>query len=115
MDEFYYDYLNPFRYSIKKKDDDKKSFWRKTDNGYMTAYKMAGISENDAVVKFDDNKIKIVGDSNYKGYKYHTEIEIGIEDIKDEIENIKYEIRDGVIYIYVNTFSKKAIVPERII
>lgn len=86
-----------------KNKDMNPVYWEKTDNGYKATCRTVGIRPEDVKVVLENNYIHIEGSTDFDGYNYSTSFNLPIvEDVRDNIKDIKYKVQDGITIIYLN-------------
>lgn len=100
-----------------KNKDMNPAFWEKTDEGYKCTVRTVGIKPSDVVVKIEDDCIHVEGKSTLDDYNYSQSMDLPlVEDVRDNLKDIKYKTQDGITIIYLNANrpKKKEIKVEKI-
>lgn len=100
-----------------KNHDMSPAIWEKTEEGYKCTVRTVGIKPSDVIVKLEDDYIHLEGKSTLDNYDYSQNMDLPIvEDIRDNLKDIKYKSQDGItiIYLNVNRPEKKEIKIEKI-
>jgi len=104
------------QFSVKNKDMNP-AFWEKTDKGYKCTCRTVGIRPTEVKVELKDNCVHIEGKSKLDDYEYSQSMDLPIvEDVRDNLKDIKYKSQDGItiIYLNVNRPEKKEIKIEQL-
>lgn len=102
-------------FSAKTKDM-MPALWENTDEGYKCTCRMVGIRPEDVSVKLQDEYIHVEGKSELDSYEYSQNLDLPVvEDVRNNLKNIKYKTQDGItiIYLNVNRPQKKEIKIEK--
>mgnify|MGYP001002061733 CR=1 FL=1 len=87
--------------------DMRPIYFEKTKNGYKATCRSVGISAKDISVTLKEDYIHLEGKSIMDEHEYSTSCDIPLlDDIRDNIENIRYKTENGITIIYINTKKK---------
>lgn len=104
------------QFSVKNKDMNP-AFWEKTDEGYKCTIRTVGIRPSEVKVELKNDCVHIEGKSKLDDYEYSQNMDLPIvEDVRDNLKDIKYKSQDGItiIYLNVNRPQKKEIKIEQL-
>lgn len=104
------------QFSVKNKDMNP-AFWEKTGKGYKCTIRTVGIRPSEVKVELKDDHVHIEGKSKLDNYDYSQSMDLPIvEDVRDNLKDIKYKSQDGItiIYLNVNRPQKKEIKIEQL-
>lgn len=94
------------------------SYWEKVDdNTYMCIVKSLGINPKDITVEETEYGLKVYGETEERGFKYNTSMELPIADsIINEIEKVEVNSKNGLTFIVLklNKPEKKKFKIEKI-
>lgn len=108
LNDFFDGFLKPINLKFQTPNQDMKpTYFEKTKNGYKATCRSVGIDSKDIDVKLKDDYIHLEGKTEMDGYTYSVSYDIPIlDDIRDNIENIRYKTKNGITIIYINTKRK---------
>lgn len=76
--------------------------WKKTDDGYKAICRTIGIAPEDVSIEILNNGVRLSGETIVDDETYNVSYSIPISsNIMNNIENIKYETKNGLTYIYL--------------
>jgi HSP20 family molecular chaperone IbpA len=105
MDKFFDNFLKAInlKFSLPNKDV-SPIHTEKTSEGYRIIARSVGIAPEDVKIELKDECIHLEGKTEKNGMAYSTSYDIPLlDDIRDNIENIKYKSENGMTTIYINT------------
>lgn len=83
--------------------DQKPVTWNNTDSGYRAICRTVGINPDDVAIEVIDGGINLTGSTTVDDEDYSVSYFIPISSaIMAKVENIKYESKNGLTYIYLN-------------
>lgn len=82
---------------------------RKTEKGYTIIVNTLGISEDDLEVKLENKVLSLSGNTEIKELSFTNKVNYSwtTEYMKDPIKGIRWESKNGLTLIYVETEQKK--------
>ena len=82
---------------------------RKTEKGYTIIVNTLGISEDDLEVKLENKVLSLSGNTEIKELSFTNKVNYSwtTEYMKDPIKKIRWESKNGLTLIYVETEQKK--------
>ncbi len=83
--------------------DQKPVSWSNTDDGYRAICRTVGVNPDDVNIEVVDGGINLTGSTTVDGEEYSVSYFIPISSaIMAKVENIQYESKNGLTYIYLN-------------
>lgn len=77
--------------------------WNNTDNGYRAICRTVGINPDDVKIEIVDDGIHLTGTTIVDDEEYSVSYIMPVSSmIMNKIEDIKYESKNGLTYIYLN-------------
>lgn len=83
--------------------DQKPVKWDATDTGFRAICRTVGIDPDDVNIELTSDGIDLKGSTTVDGEEYSVSYSMPIsQSIMSKVENIKYESKNGLTYIYLN-------------
>jgi HSP20 family molecular chaperone IbpA len=71
------------------------------ENGYQIVLNVLGIKEKDLTIKVDNGVLSVSGKTENELIKFTNSVnyKFNVKDIKEELEEVKYEAQDGLLIL----------------